>query len=189
MQWLWPSPSKVYRRYFQSRTESDYIASREKLWLNELFFPAYLSVLSATSLITYGVLSSLVKAFKIRDSAEEDDAAHDRSDGPNTDDADFHVHVEALGGPVIFTFKALRLLACVILAGLTSVSLLLDTSSTHGYWLGEPTELFLRESGLSARGLSQLALLLTYVSVLNVKIREANLRLDSFTQRFCLSLH
>ena len=169
--------------------ESNNEASREKLWLNELFFPAYLSVLSATSLISYGVLSSLVKSFKVRDSAGEDDAADDRPDNPNTDDSDFYVHVEALGGPVIFTFKALCLLACVILVGLSLVSLLLDTSSTHGYWLGEPTELFLREASLSASGLTQLALLLTYVSVYDVKIRETNLHLDSFTQRSCLSLH
>ncbi|THH11785.1 hypothetical protein EW145_g436 [Phellinidium pouzarii] len=105
-------------------------------WKDELLFPAYFAALSATLLVLYAVVSSkpfrslLKRPEKDLDddsSSHEDDSTVEIETSPRAGIiADIMTHVNAMGGPVIFFYKMLRLAGCLALVGFTMATLVID---------------------------------------------------------------
>ncbi|KAH8120523.1 hypothetical protein DFH11DRAFT_1560461 [Phellopilus nigrolimitatus] len=115
--------------------------SRETLWKNELLYPAYFAALSVTTLVLYAFVDSkpvqrlLTRLSLQRQGAddvangelEEDEAIVEAEASPHAGIiADIKAHVNSTGGPVIFFYKMLRMVGCLVLVGLTIVTLIID---------------------------------------------------------------
>ena len=107
--------------------------SSAKFWRSELVFPIYFAAFSALVLVSYGVLQlRSVRKFISRLSAQV--AVEDEEDGLTEPEApqhtgifsDIKLHANKMGGVTIFTYKLLRLFGCLILVGLTIVTLIVD---------------------------------------------------------------
>ncbi|KAL5534538.1 hypothetical protein ACEPAG_1001 [Sanghuangporus baumii] len=108
------------------------LSPRHTVWKNTLLFPAYLAALSAVFIILKGVLglkpvrSLVTRAFRRPITEETDDGIGQDVPEHGGILADIKMHIDAKGGPVIFTYKMLRLLGCLTLVGLTIATLVID---------------------------------------------------------------
>ncbi|KAI5124482.1 hypothetical protein M0805_008364 [Coniferiporia weirii] len=119
----------------------DMLVVHETTWKTELLFPAYFAILSTITLVLYAVGSSgPVRSLWARLSPSRKDITQDEGEYDQQDDlpmeievspragivADIVAHTDAMGGPRIFLFKTLRLAGCLVLVGLTIVTLMTD---------------------------------------------------------------
>ena len=105
-----------------------------RVWRDSLLFPAYLATLSAVSLIIKGALGlkwvrSLVS--RVSCSRKQTEEEIDEANAYEVVEhggilADIKAHVNAKGGPVIFAYKTLRLIGCLLLVALTIATLVMD---------------------------------------------------------------
>lgn len=100
--------------------------------------------------------------------------------------ADIKVHIDAKGGPVIFTYKILRLLGCLGLVGMTIATLVIDENGRQTSFL----EALKRKKKKKKKNASsdafteaewlQVALCLTYVCVILSMVRIAEQDTEPF---------
>ena len=160
------------------------------MWRNELLIPAYLSAFSILLLLLHALLSSkLVRrpvASKQPSEAideEEEEAITEPAASPHAGIInDIKTHVHSMGGPVIFTYKVLRLLGCLVLVVLTIVTLVIDEeqrTGTLGFGVAKKKHKGSRKgkggAGFTKAEWLQIALGLTYVSI--------NYRIAVYTDR------
>lgn len=169
-----PSKEYVQAKKYTECGESDAFIST--LWKNELLFPAYLAVFSATALILRGILSlksvqGLISRRRV-DEEEEEDVTVEPTVSPHTGIiSDVKTHIESMGGPTIFAYKVLRLVGCLVLVVLTIVTLVIDEEErekSDGFGVARKKHKGRKKkkskSGFTDAEWLQVALCLTYVS-------------------------
>ena len=116
---------------FPFRSSTDKSCS---IWGDSLVVPAYLSVASAIILILHVIVSSkpVKQLYRLllpkSRHTESEPSANDRSQGihPASFFGQVKEHVHLHGGPVIFTFKVLRLFGCLTLLGVSLATFILE---------------------------------------------------------------
>ena len=109
-----------------------------RIWLNNLLIPACVASLSATILLLHRIVaSSAVKRLAAR-VIRSRKAVHDSDDeeldevfvdvpNPNLGVlSDIKAHIDSMGGSIVFFYKMLRFVGCLVLVGLTIATLVLD---------------------------------------------------------------
>lgn len=139
-------------------------------WANELFLPAYLAVFSAIVLFSRGILSTGV----VQDLSQSEDEVEDIVVEPDVSPingiiCDIKTHVQSMGGPIIFSYKILRLLGCLVLVVLSIATDGEERGASKGSEVARKKHKGRKKttgkSGFTDAEWLQVALSLTYVSV------------------------
>ena len=141
------------------------------IWKNELLFPAYLAFLSAVALgictlmrskFVRQLLTRLCSRKGERKEPNDEELVVEPAASPHAETiGDIKTHINFIGGPVIFAYKFLRLVLCIVLLGLTIATLVWEreTSVFDENQIASPDAASFTKSEWL-----QVALALTYVS-------------------------